>query len=298
VALGLVRHTVGLASMRAAYAALILGFLSGLVLATGVLSGRGHTEASTVAGVLALHRTGADLDRRHAEAVAALVARCMAGRGLPWTPWVEPPPTVPDAELDPTAWAVRWGLGVSTTVGRPEPEPASDPNLASIAATSPADRERYREALDGRGGCRTAATDSVYGIRDRALAPLQESLRDLEARIAASPAAVQAKETWRRCVEPVAAGHTLDPRTLQSNLREWFVQRLMALGHIGGLVALQVDERRVATVLAECDARYEQARVDAAEPFEAAFLGVHRTTLEAIGAAIRSAEAALPTVPR
>src|SRR4029453_5545274 len=115
-AVGLVRHTVGLASMRAAYAALILGILSGLVLATGVLSGRGHTEASTIAGVLALDRPGEDLDRRRAEAVAALVARCMAGLGLTWTPWVEPTPTVPDAELDPAAWAARWGFGVSTTV--------------------------------------------------------------------------------------------------------------------------------------------------------------------------------------
>src|SRR4029453_9524500 len=99
-----------------------------------------------------------DLDRRHAEAVAALVARCMAGLGLTWTPWVEPTPTVPGAELDPAVWAARWGFGVSPTVGRPEPEPASDPNLASIAATSPADRERYREALDGRGGRRTGPT--------------------------------------------------------------------------------------------------------------------------------------------
>src|SRR6185295_14624327 len=110
----------------------------------------GHTEATTVASVLSLDRPGEDLDRHHAEAVAALVVRCMAGRGLTWTPWVEPPPTVPDSDLDPAGWAGRWGFGVSTTVGRPEPEPASDPNLGSIAATSPDDREGYREALDGR----------------------------------------------------------------------------------------------------------------------------------------------------
>jgi hypothetical protein len=187
---------------------------------------------------------------------------------------------------------------VSTMVGRPEPEPPSDPNLDSVATSSPDARDGYREALDGRGGCRTTATDSVYGIRERALAPLQASLRDLEAGIAASAAAVRATDTWRRCVEPVADGRALDPRTLPSSLRERSMQRLMALGQIGGLVALQVDERRVATILAECDARYERARADAAEPFEATFVGEHRTTIEAIGAAIRSAEAALPTVPR
>src|SRR4029453_15185847 len=117
-ALGLVRHTVGLASMRAAYAALILGILSGLVVETGVLSGHGHTQARDIASVLALRRPGEGLNRRHAEAVTALVAQCMAGLGLTWTPWVEPTPTVPDAELDPAAWAARGGVGGATTGGR------------------------------------------------------------------------------------------------------------------------------------------------------------------------------------
>ena len=75
-----------------------------------------------------------------------------------------------------------------------------------------------------------------------------------------------------------------------------FVQRVTRLGRVVGLVALQVEERRVATVLARCDADYQRARAAVAAPFEAAFVARHRRMLEAVGAAIRSAEAALPTL--
>ncbi len=43
--------------------------------------------------------------------------------------------------------------------------------------------------------------------------------------------------------------------------------------------------------------RYEQARAEAAAPIEAAFVSEHRAALAAIGAGIRAAEAALPTLP-
>lgn len=66
---------------------------------------------------------------------------------------------------------------------------------------------------------------------------------------------------------------------------------------MAGLIALQVEERRVAMVLAGCDAAYEQARAEAAAPIEAAFVSEHRAALAAIGAGIRAAEAALPTLP-
>jgi hypothetical protein len=286
--------------VRAAYTALILGIIGGLVLAAGVLSGRGDVSATTVAGVLALDRPGVDPDRRRAQAVAILVARCMTGRGFVWTPWVEPPPAFPDAELDPVAWASRWGFGVSTTVGLPEPSAASDPNLVALAALRPTvvdGRDGYRDALDGPHGCRTAETEAVYGLRERALAPIRASLLDLDAQIAASPAAERATDAWRECVEPVAGGHALDRRTLPFELRDRSVRQLADLSRMAGLMALQVEERRVAMVLAGCDAAYEHARAEAAAPIEAAFVSEHRAALAAIGAGIRAAEAALPTLP-
>ena len=297
MAVGVVPDALGLAAVRAAYAALILGVVGGLVLATGVLSGRTAARASTVAGVLALDRAGDAPDARRAEAVAALVARCMTARSLPWTPWIEPPPSIPDAELDPVAWAARWGLGVSTTVGRTEPAPPADPNLDAIGAMASDEREKYRDALDGPAGCRTGATDTVYGLRARASAPLQASLRALDRRVAASSAAQRATDAWRRCVEPIAGRRALDRRTLPSGLREDIARRIDDLGLVGGLMALQVEERRIAVVLAGCDVRYEQARAEAAAPFEAAYVDEHRPALERIGADIRSAEAALPTLP-
>ena len=66
-----------------------------------------------------------------------------------------------DAGLDPVNWAARWGFGVSTVVGRPEPVSVPDPNLQAEAAMPAEDRDAYRAALDGPAGCRTIATDTV-----------------------------------------------------------------------------------------------------------------------------------------
>ena len=283
--------------MRAAYAALILGIVAGLVLATGVLSSRTDRETTTVAGVLALEQPGDDGDARRAEAVAVLTARCMTTRGFQWAPSVEPPPSIPDAELDPVTWAARWGFGVSTVVGRPEPVSPRDPNVQAVTAMPPDEGDAYRDALDGPAGCRTVATEHVYGLREREMAPVRASLRELDEKIAASPGAARATAAWAHCVGPVADGRPLEPRTLSPELRDAFVQRLARLGQVTGVVALQVEERRVATIMARCDVDYQRARGEVAAPFEAAFVAQHRRRLEATGAAIRSAEAALPTLP-
>jgi hypothetical protein len=285
--------------VRAAYAALILGVVAGAALATGVLSGRGDPGPTTVAGILALDEPGIDRDRRRADAVAMLAGRCMLTRGHAWTPWPEPPPPIPDAELDAIGWAERWGFGVSTMVGRPVASASVDPNLRTIAAMAPDGREAYREALDGPHGCRTDATDRVYGLRERALSPIRASLLDLDARIAASDAAERATGRWRDCVRPLADGdgHDVQRRTLPTELRDRFARRLAALARIPGLVALQVEERRVAAALARCDIEYDAARALAAAPFEAAYVAERRAALEAISAEIRAGEAALPSLP-
>jgi hypothetical protein len=289
--------------VRAAYAALILGIAGGVWLATAVLPDAAAARPMTVADGLGVEPGGPALDRRRAEAVAVLIAKCMAGHGLRWTPVPEPPPTPPDPHLGPVDWARRWGFGVTTTIGRPEPTPARDPNLAGVADAGPRVRDVYLRALHGDAsspGCQATASASVYGLRDRLLAPLRPALQALDTRIAADPVADRVVAAWRSCVRPVAVGPTTDRRTLPAALLERFAERSAAIGRgIGGVVglaALQADERRVATAVARCEVDFTDARAVAAEPHEAAFVDEHRDTLASIGAAIRAAESALPTM--
>jgi hypothetical protein len=289
--------------VRAAYAALALGIVGGIWLATTVLSTGGDRPA-TVAEALGVEPPGQALDRRRAEATAALVARCMADHGLRWTPVVEPPPAVPDPDLRPVEWAGRWGFGASTMVGRQASVTAGDPNLAAIAGLPAVKRAAYLRALHGDGsapGCLTTASKTVYGLRDRLLAPLRSDLQALDALIAASPAATRALAAWRTCVGPVATGLTPDRRTLPGALLERFVDRTTAVGPgiagVVGLAALQADERRVATAVARCELAVLEERSRVASVHEAAFVEEHRDALASIGAAIRAAEAALPTLP-
>ena len=291
--------------MRAAYAALILGLVSGVWLAAQALSTTPRPRPVTVAGALALEAAGVGIDARRSEAVAVLTARCMASRGLSWQPFVERPPTVPDPDLEPIAWAERWGFGISTLVGRPTSEPPPDPNLAAMEALALDDRERYRAALAGTPpadvGCRRSANEAVYALRDRLLAPLKAGLTELDARIAADPGARRAVGAWRRCVAPIADDEAPERRTFGTAMVRRFGARLAHLGRAGasmaGLLALQAQERRMAATLARCDALFAQARARVAGQYEAAFVAEHRQELDRIGAAIRDAEAALPTLP-
>jgi len=303
VARRLAVHAVALAAVRAAYAALILGLIGGLGLATVVLSSRGDRPL-TVAAALGIDRPAGELERRRSEAVAALVTDCMARLGLRWSAVPEPGPPIPDPDLGPTDWAKRWGFGVSTTIGSPPTDADVDPNMASLEAVAPAVRDIYRRALHGEGripGCHATATDTVFGVRERLLASLRPALDALDARIAADPAAARAVATWRACVGPVAGGLAVDRRSLPGALLERFAARVGSVGSgpssVAGLAALQADERRVATVLAECELVYTTDRSAAAAPYEAAFVAEHRASLEGIGSAIRAAEAALPTLP-
>ncbi len=291
--------------MRAAYAALILGVVSGMWLAGQALTVAGDPAPATVADALGLEPAQVDIDARRAEAVAVLLARCMTGRGLAWTPWVEAAPDVPDADLDPVAWARRWGFGISTAVGRPTDAAARDPNRVAMDALPAAERDRYRSALAGTStsdaGCQRPANDAVYGLRDRLLAPLQPALKDLDARIAADPGARGAVDAWRRCVLPVAGPAAPDRATLVPGLMGAFVARLEQLGPgappMAGLLALQAEERRVAVTVARCDVAFADARAAVAATYERAFIAEHGDDLRRIGAAIRDAEADLPTLP-
>ncbi len=289
--------------MRAAHAAVALGVLGGMLLATVVLSGR-TSVPQTVSAALALDPPGPSLDRRRAEAVAALVAACMARHGLRWRPVVESVPSIQDPDLGPIDWARRWGFGVSTMIGRPGPASTDTPDPSVPDGVPSAERAAYVRALHGDGtapGCQPSATEAVYGIRDRLLAALRPALVALDARIAADPAAARALEAWRSCVRPVVGGLALDRRSLPGALLERYARRsstidLGALA-VAGLAALQTDERRVATAVAACEVAFAVDRAAAAAPHEAAFVAAHRAELRSTGAAIRAAQAALPTLP-
>jgi hypothetical protein len=291
-------HAVCLAAVRAAYLPLTLGLVAGLWLTTTVLSSAGH-RPTTVEEALGLAAT-AELDARRAVAVAVLASACMQSLGLHWQPVPEPPPEIPDPDLGPVAWADRWGFGVSTIAARPA-GPADDPNLDAIATLPDGLRSRYRAALHGfagQPGCQDTARDSVYGLRDRLLRPLRTELDALEAAVTADPRLGRAVAISRGCVGRVAGGLRVDRRSLPGALLQRFAART-ADAEPGSprLGAIREDERRVAGVLARCEATYADARTLIAARYEAAFVASHEAALRAVGAAIRTAEAALPTLP-
>lgn len=289
--------------MRAGYLAVILGVLGGLVAASLVM-GPAPLAPRTIAEAMGLPALQPLTDRRRAEAVAVLTARCMQGRGHRWEPVVETTPAVPDADLDPVAWAGRWGFGVATGARSPDaPMTASDPNLERLATLPAAERTAVLAALDGAGpppGCRVSAVREVYGLRDRLLAPLAGALAALEASIDRDPLVVGAQTAWRACVRTVAAvigDAPFDRATIGPSLIERFAARLDRTATEAGRVALAIDERRVATTVAECEMAYVAARTAAGGRHVAAWVEDHRAELERIGAAIRSAEQALPRAP-
>ncbi len=280
---------------------ILFGVLGGVGLATAVLSSAGD-RPTTVAAALGIDGDPA-LDRRRAEAVAVLTADCMRERGLAWVAAPESAPQLPDPELDPVAWARRWGFGLSTMVGSAFPQATADANMTAIDGSEPSARAAYLRALHGQNGapgCHEIATDVVFGSRDRLLAPLRADLDTLDARIAADPVTQRAVGAWRMCVGPITAGLAADRRSLPGALLGRFdarVRNLAGMRSVAGLAAVQADERRVATVVAECELAYASARAAAAAPHEAAFVAQHGEALMTIGAAIRAAEAALPTLP-
>jgi len=285
--------------VRAACGALTLGLVAGLWLTTTVLSSVSH-RPTTVEQALGLGASTAELDARRAVAVAVLTAACMRNLGLRWQPVPEPPPAIPDPDLGPVAWAERWGFGVSTIPPRPT-EAADDANLGATAAMPDGLRSRYRTALHGspgQPGCQDTARASVYGLRDRLLRPLRTELDALEAALTADPGLGRAVAVWRGCVGRVADGLPVDRRSLPSALLQRFAARTADVEPGSPrLGAIQEDERRVAGVLARCEATYADTRTLIAARYEAAFVARHEAALRAFGAAIAAAEAALPTLP-
>jgi hypothetical protein len=206
---------------------------------------------------------------------------------------------VPDEALDPVAWAARWGFGISTAVDAPPSAPLQDPNAAYAAGLAAEQRRAYADALHGaagRAGCAARATREVMDVRTRALEPLEGELGALEAAIDADPASTTMTAAWRGCVSSLGVPAP-ERGTLSIRLIERYASRLRALDGRAGLARLQADERRAGTQAARCDVAFVVGRASVAAPYERAFVVRHRDELDRIGAAIRSAEAAWPTIP-
>ncbi len=257
-------------------------------------------EPTRLVDALGLRDADPGLDRRRSEAVAVLTAACMADHGFVYLPVVEAPPAIPDADLGPVAWAERWGFGVSTSIDAAPPPPQPDPNLEAVGRMPPGERDRYLVALHGPaaggGGCHGKAVDAVLGLRDRALAPLARELDALEAAIDGDPGTVALLGAWRDCVRP-AGFAAADRSTLGSRLIDAFAARVAVAGDRTALAAIQAEERAVATVVAHCEVAYAAGRDAVAAVHEAPFVRAHLVWLRSIGAGIRAAEAALPTLP-
>jgi hypothetical protein len=145
-------------------------------------------------------------------------------------------------------------------------------------------------------GCVEQATQEVYGLRQRALAPLRPAFEELAATIDADPWVVAAVATWRGCVAHVSGGLAAERRTLARALLERAVARLddVRAGR-ADLGSAQREEQQEAGTLARCEAAFTDVRARVAQRYEAPFVARHRAQLASIGAAIRAAEAAWPS---
>jgi len=287
--------------MRLGYLAGAFVALAGMVAALVFLAVTAAGAPRTVAA--ALGTDGADppgLAVRRETAIALLTTACLRAAGIAAVPVIEPPTAIPDADLDPVAWAERWGFGVSTSVATPPGPPVVDVNLQAADRAGPAARRRYLTALHGDGrrlGCHESASEQVLGLRERILAPIAPDLARLDRAIEADPAMDAVLAAWQRCVAPVSDSPRSTRHDLGPTLLARFADRLGAVrASPVDLARLQATERRAATAVARCEVAYAADRAPVAATYEGPWVDRHRSTLERMRAAIAAAEAAWPTV--
>jgi hypothetical protein len=293
--------------MRAGYlvvalAVLVAALLGGLA---GWLGGPEPGPGPIAVALGLAGREAPDLERRRAQAVADATASCMAAQGLSYPAVAAAAPTIPDAELGPLDWAARWGFGVSTSVGAPVAAADRDPAAAWLAALDARKRTTFARALYGDGsvpGCQAAATDAVYGLRTRALAPIAADLAQVETAIDADRATVAVRSRWQACVAGLVTelGATATPlarSTLPGLLLARFAERTDAVRtDPSALAGLQEAERRTAVTMARCEAAFARERARVAERHEAAYVARHGAELARVASIIAAAEAAYPSV--
>lgn len=289
---------LAVAALRAGYLAFMLSLVGTAVVVALFMAP--PPAPRTIADALAAPLDVGLADRR-GWAVQASTRACMAGLGLPYSPISDAHPTIPDAHLDPVAWAERWGFGIATSVGVAEARTVPDPNEGYLAALHGSARATYVKALYGDGtarrGCHGSTFDAVHGLRDRELAPLRRHLAHLEQVVAADPARRGVVAAWEACVRALGIPDTART-TLVDRIRASFTDRAIRVQHDRRLLhAVATEERRIAVGIARCEAAQGAAMAVIAAPHEARFVAAHRALLTRIGARIRAAEAAYPVSP-
>jgi hypothetical protein len=285
-------------ALRAGYLAFVSSLVGTALVAILLLAP--PPPPRTIVDALAAPLDGGLAERR-TWAVEASTHACMHALGLPYTPRSDPLPTIPDAHLDPVAWAERWGFGIATSVGVAPSLVAADPDARYLAGLQGSARARYVAALygngSGQGGCHGSAIDAVHGLRDRELAPLRGPLARLERAIAADPARPTVMAAWDACVCALGIPDA-DRATLIERMRASFTDRAARVQPDRRLLdAVAADERRVAAGIARCEAAHETQMAVVVAPHEARFVAMHRALLARIGARIRAAEASYPVSP-
>ena len=238
-----------------------------------------------------------------------LVARCMqrarASRGSRGSSHRRPSPTPISSR---STWAERWGFGVSTDVGRlPQARAASDPNRIGLASLPLADRT----AITATPCTGRARVDRVSAVSERrrlsACASVCCHRCDPRSPISMPgspriPARLGALDAWRACVASVAGGVVARPAAFAADaLIERFDARPRARttpASMAGWWRCRPTSGDVAAIVAGCEAAYaSDARAGGRAASKRRFVGDHARRSAAIGAAIRAAEAALPTLP-
>ncbi len=297
-------HAVDGLPVRAGYLTFALAAL-GLLL-VGTLAGLPGPRAGSLAVMLGLDGGDApELVRRRARDGARRTASCMRSLGFTYDPIPEPSVSVPDPGLDPIAWAQRWGFGVTTSLGTWPSAEQADRNAARAERLPAGAQERYARALHGDGtvpGCHGVATAAVYGLRERALAPLRPHLVELDWAVDADAGMDRVRATWADCagaaIMPLVAPTIApDRERLPAMLLGWFAQRLGATRSAREMANAQALERWVALGIARCEAAFARGRAAVATPHEAAFLRLHGAAVSRVGAAIRAAEGRLASLP-
>src|SRR5437773_3278274 len=234
------------------------------------------------------------------QATEELVASCMASRGFTYRPRRDGPPQPPDPELAPVEWAEKWGFGIATSVGTSTDESLeADPNDSYIQSLSGTQRNAFFTALRGAAepaassapeGCLPLANDQVYGRYNSVLTPVSDALESIGPDIHQDSRVAPAIADWASC--HVGAGLPRDhPERVAQRLASDVSTQLMAImGPPPGrpdydraaLSSLQASDKRVATAVAICSQRFQDAYRPIANEYESRWASLHADTLKQV----------------
>jgi hypothetical protein len=216
-------------------------------------------------------------------AVHARIQQCMERLGFVYEAATDVPRV--SLEADPIAWAKVWGFGITTMANGQGTEESEDPNSARVQALPPAERERYLIALlgdDRQEGCLNQA-NRLRLLRRDAVGDLAAPMAELQASLETDPAVTRAEGSWLICAEPTGPPSRTRNAAVMSTTQRFSRELALATGAGTALLeALQLEERRVATRFAECDAAFLVTTNEIKAQYEARFVTQHLDELRAM----------------